>query len=159
MAEIIATPYRARLRTFTILKCAEPDPIATEPIISAKLAARYLLSFFRSADAGQEHFAALFLDTRRFPICAKVMFSGTTGEAAVYPKEIARAALLLNASAVIIAHNHPSGDLLPSAADQNLTRRIEVFLRSLDLELLDNLIFSVESGRFRSVKDGETGAG
>lgn len=146
--------YRVRLKTFTIIKCAEADQEHSEPITTARLAARYLFPFFKAADAGREHFAAIYLDAKRKPICAKILFSGTTSEAVVYPLEVARAALLLNAPCVIVAHNHPSGDLVPSAQDVSLTARIRDNLRALDLQLLDSLVLSAEDGRFRSIQHG-----
>ena len=65
---------------------------------------------------------------------------GTVDEATVYPREIATRALLTNAKAVILTHNHPSGSLNPSKADADLTRRIDDVLRMLDIRLLDHII-------------------
>ena len=68
------------------------------------------------------------------------MFEGTLSHAAVYPREIARLALLLNASAVLLAHNHPSGNPEPSEADKHLTHVIKDALQLLDVRVLDHLV-------------------
>jgi DNA repair protein RadC len=67
---------------------------------------------------------------------------GTVDETAIYPREIATRALLTNAKAVIIAHNHPSGSIAPSQADMNVTRKIKNVLEMLDINLLDHIIIA-----------------
>ncbi len=68
------------------------------------------------------------------------MFMGTLTRVDVYPREVLRAALLLNAAAVIVAHNHPSGSMAPSAGDDALTWSLRSCLQQLDVNLLDHLI-------------------
>jgi len=92
--------------------------------------------------AGVEHevFAVLFLDTRRRLIEYVEMFRGTIDRASVYPREVVKAALRLNAAAVIIAHNHPSGNPEPSETDKGLTQRIKDALALVDVHTLDHII-------------------
>ena len=68
------------------------------------------------------------------------MNEGTVDHAPVYPREVARRALELNASAVIMVHNHPSGDPCPSAADISATRQVAAALKSIGVTLHDHLI-------------------
>src|SRR3546814_8790723 len=79
----------------------------------------------RNKLAGFEHevFAVLFLDTRYRLIEYQEMFHGTIDSASVYPREVVKEALRLNAAAVILSHNHPSGNPEPSQADRVLTQR------------------------------------
>lgn len=143
-------PYRARLKTFAVVKVAEPSQPSPRPITTPAEAAEYLLPFFLAADAGREHFAVLLLNAKHHAIAAKILFSGSSSETAVYPKEIARAALLVGASAMVIAHNHPTGDLTPSAEDSALTRRVEGALKLLDIRLLDSLVLG-DDGRYVAI--------
>jgi len=87
-----------------------------------------------------EVFAVMFLDNQHRLIEFKVMFTGTIDAASVYPREVVKAALLLNAAAVIFAHNHPSGISTPSRADRSLTERLSSALGLLDIRVLDHII-------------------
>ena len=87
-----------------------------------------------------EVFSVLFLDSQNGLIEAKELFRGTVSQTAVYPREVVRNAINLNASAVILAHNHPSGCAEPSAADARLTRALKEALAIVDVQVLDHLI-------------------
>ena len=109
---------------------------------------------FTSANASKEYvqlqigsseveiFCVMFLNTQNQLIDFKKMFTGTIDGASVYPREIVREALLLNAKSVIVAHNHPSGLLEPSNADKRITRRIIEACNTLDINLLDHVLVS-----------------
>ncbi len=88
----------------------------------------------------KEHFHALFLDTRRHLIAAETISVGTLDSSLVHPREVFRPALLHKSSALLVAHNHPSGDPEPSAEDLALTRRLDKAARLLGLSLLDHLV-------------------
>lgn len=92
--------------------------------------------------AGYEHevFAVLFLDTRHCLIDYAEMFHGTIDGASVYPRELVKEALRLNAAAVIVSHNHPSGNPEPSGADRTLTQRLKEALGLVDVRVLDHII-------------------
>ncbi|HBO8980232.1 TPA: DNA repair protein RadC [Pseudomonas aeruginosa] len=92
--------------------------------------------------SGLEHevFSVLFLDTQHRLIEYREMFRGTIDSASVYPREVVKEALLLNAAAVIISHNHPSGHPEPSSADKALTRRLKETLALVDVRTLDHII-------------------
>lgn len=88
----------------------------------------------------REFFCGLFLDSRNRLIACEDLFAGTVDGAAVYPRVVVARALLLGASAVIVAHNHPSGAVLPSRADRMITQRLREALALVDIRLLDHLI-------------------
>lgn len=87
-----------------------------------------------------EVFSVLFLDAQHRAIEFHEMFRGTVTQTSVYPREVARACLKLNATAVILTHNHPSGNLTPSAADIELTRKLKATLDLVDVRVLDHII-------------------
>jgi DNA repair protein RadC len=87
-----------------------------------------------------EVFAVLFLDSQHRLIEYVEMFRGTLNQASAYPREVARAALNRHAAAVIVAHNHPSGNPKPSAADKALTAHLKKALALLDINTLDNVV-------------------
>lgn len=98
--------------------------------------------FFQDKLAGLERevFAAVFLDTRHRLIEYVELFHGTIDGAEVHPREVVRKALRCNAAAVIVAHNHPSGTVEPSAADRAVTARLKEALALVDIRLLDHVI-------------------
>lgn len=90
----------------------------------------------------QEVFACIWLDARHRVIECDELFFGTVDGAEVHPREVVRRALQRNAAAVILAHNHPSGSLDPSAADRAVTTRLKEALRLIDVRVLDHFIVS-----------------
>lgn len=99
-------------------------------------------AFFRLRLGGEEreHFEAAFLNTRHQLIAAERLFSGTVDGAEVHPRIVIQRAMALNAAAVLLAHNHPSGHTEPSAADRALTARLKVALGLVDVRLLDHFV-------------------
>ena len=89
-----------------------------------------------------EVFAAMFLDTRHRVIAFEELFRGTLDGAEVHPREVVRRALALNAAAVIVGHNHPSGNPEPSAADRAVTARLKQALALVDIRLLDHFVIA-----------------
>jgi len=87
-----------------------------------------------------EIFACLFLDNQHQVICFEEMFRGTLDGASVYPREVVKRALALDAKAVIFAHNHPSGVAEPSTADQTLTKRLQEALDLVEIRVLDHFV-------------------
>ena len=98
--------------------------------------------YLRAKLAGFEHevFAVLFLDTRHRLIDYVEMFRGTIDAAEVHPREVVKQALRLNAAAVIVSHNHPSGNPEPSAADKAMTAQLRQGLALVDVRTLDHVI-------------------
>lgn len=87
-----------------------------------------------------EVFACLFLDNQHATIAYEELFRGTIDGASVYPREVVKRCLTLNAAAVILAHNHPSGVAEPSQADQRLTQRLKAALGTVDIRVLDHFV-------------------
>ena len=88
----------------------------------------------------REHFEAAFLNTRHQLIAVERLFSGTVDGAEVHPRILVQRALALNASAILLAHNHPSGHAVPSAADRALTARLKSALGLVEVRLLDHFV-------------------
>jgi DNA repair protein RadC len=113
--------------------------VKRRPVISSWSA---LLAYVRQAMAheAREQFRVLFLDKKNQLIADEVMNHGTVDHAPVYPREVARRSLELSASAVILVHNHPSGDPTPSAADIDMTRQVVDACRPLRIAIHDHLV-------------------
>ena len=92
----------------------------------------------------QEQFRVLFLDRKNVLIADEEQARGTVDHVPVYPREVVKRALELNASALILVHNHPSGDPTPSKADIDMTAQIEAAAQALGLTLHDHLIIGRE---------------
>lgn len=118
---------------------AAREEIAARPVISSWTA---LMTYVQQSlqHETREQFRVVFLDRKNQLIADEVMGHGTVDHAPVYPREIARRALELAASAIILLHNHPSGDPTPSRADIDTTREIIDALTALEITVHDHLI-------------------
>lgn len=98
--------------------------------------------YLRLAIAGREYevFVCVWLDAQHRVIAFEELFRGSLSQTSVYPREIVKTALARNASAVIFAHNHPSGVAQPSMADELLTRNLREALLLVDVKILDHFI-------------------
>jgi DNA repair protein RadC len=92
--------------------------------------------------AGKPHevFAVLFLDAQNRLVAMEELFRGTLTQTSVYPREIVQRALHHHAAAVVLAHNHPSGTVQPSRADEALTQTLKAALALIDVRVLDHVI-------------------
>jgi DNA repair protein RadC len=117
--------------------------VTRRPVISSWSA---LLAYTKAAlaHAPREQFRVLFLDKKNQLIADETMNEGTVDHAPVYPREVARRALELSASAIILVHNHPSGDPTPSAADIDMTRQVVEAGRVLKIAVHDHLVVGRE---------------
>ena len=105
------------------------NPEATKTYLSCKL-----------KHHEREVFAVMFLDNQHRLIAFEELFFGTIDSASVYPREVLKAALKVNAAALIFAHNHPSGDATPSQADKQITQRLKEALALVDIRVLDHIV-------------------
>ena len=87
-----------------------------------------------------EVFAAMFLDARQQLLRFEILFRGTLTHTAVHPREVIKRALALNAGAVVLAHNHPSGAAEPSRADELITQALRQALQMVDVKVIDHVI-------------------
>ncbi|CAM3165126.1 RadC family protein [Vibrio diazotrophicus] len=120
-AEILATRY--------VRGDALTNPDATKEYVRCKLGSHE-----------REVFALLLLDNQNRLIEFKELFQGTVDAASVYPREVVKAVLEINAAAVIFAHNHPSGDSTQSQADRRITERLKDALALVDVRVLDHIV-------------------
>lgn len=98
----------------------------------------YLITFY--ANYPSEAFYCLFLDNQNRLLKGEVLFTGTVNASAVYPREVVRRCIELNAAAVIFAHNHPSGTLKASAADVSITRQLRQAVDLVGVRTLDHIV-------------------
>ncbi|MDP9124798.1 MAG: DNA repair protein RadC [Pseudomonadota bacterium] len=100
-----------------------------------------------------EVFAVVFLDSQHQVLSYEPLFKGSIAQTSVYPRVIVQRALALNAAAVILAHQHPSGMTEPSSADRKLTEQLEATLRLVEIRVLDHIIV----GKGKPYSFAETG--
>ncbi len=131
LATLRALPELARRYFESTLPMGEAirSPADTEAFLTARL-----------RDLPHELFCCLYLDNRHRIIHFEELFRGTIDGTSVYPREVVKQSLAVNAAAIILAHNHPSGVAEPSQADERITRRIKAALELVDIRLLDHLI-------------------
>lgn len=121
------------------------------PLLSPELTRDFLQSQFAGEE--REIFMVIFLDAQHKVIKHSRLFSGTLSHVEVHPREIIREAIKINASALILAHNHPSGCAEPSKADKLITERVVKCCRFMDINVLDHLVI----GRGEYVSFAERG--
>ncbi|MCF8168087.1 MAG: DNA repair protein RadC, partial [Rhodoferax sp.] len=92
------------------------------------------------ASRGYEVFAVVFLDVQNRLLAMDEMFRGTLTQTSVYPREVILRSLQHQAAAVVLAHNHPSGSVQPSRADEALTQTLKTALALVDVRVLDHII-------------------
>ncbi len=115
------------------------ENLQSDPIFSnAQQVKNFLLS--QMCHYKREVFACLFLNTQHKLICFEKIFYGTLNNASIHPREIVKRALELNAAAVILAHNHPSGKIEPSLADKEITQQLIKALALVEIHVLDHMI-------------------
>ena len=130
-AELVAVLELARRALAQQLKERE--------VFSSPDAVKHYLQLHLS-QRGHEVFAVLFLDTQHRLLALEEMFRGTLTQTSVYPREVVLRALHLQAAAVVLAHNHPSGTVQPSRADEALTQTLKAALALVDVRVLDHVI-------------------
>ncbi len=137
---------RAIYRALRIVegRAREPGALLSDPSAAAAL---FRLSL---SNEQREHFEAAFLDNKNRLIARERLFSGTIDGAAVHARIVVQRALHHNAAAVIVAHNHPSGETEPSMADKAITNHLRDALSLIDVRLLDHVI--IGNGRPWSIE-------
>jgi DNA repair protein RadC len=152
-AEVISAP-RARLAEveglseaaiteFKVVQAAAhrlaKGQVQKRPVLSSWSA---VLDYVRAAQAfaEKEQFRILFLDKRNQLIADEVQQQGTVDHTPVYPREVVKRALELSATAIILVHNHPSGDPTPSRADIDMTKQVAEVAKTLGIQLYDHII-------------------
>lgn len=127
MARALASSMRTRGPLFD-------SPRATREFLKLRLGGRCA-----------ETFAVLWVDSQNRLIEYEEVFYGTLTQTSVYPRELVKRALLINAAGVILAHNHPSGECRPSRADEGLTQSIKAAMSLVDVRVLDHFIVTSDN--------------
>ena len=130
-AELIAVMELARR--------ALAQQLRTREVFDSPDAVKHYLQL-HLAHKGHEVFAVLFLDSQHRLLALEEMFRGTLTQTSVYPREVVLRALHHHAAAVVLAHNHPSGSVQPSRADEALTQTLKAALALVDVRVLDHVI-------------------
>jgi len=115
------------------------QPLQTRAVLESPQAVRQALQL-QLGSLAYEVFAVMFLDSQHRLIRIDEMFRGTLSQTSVYPREVVLRALTLQASAVVLAHNHPSGSAQASRADQALTQALKSALALVDVRVLDHFV-------------------
>ena len=110
--------------------------------------------FYDYSDKEKEYVLLLTLDGASNPIRQRVIHIGTLNHSLVHPREIFRPAILDNSAGIIVVHNHPSGQLLPSSEDRRITQRLNEAARIIGIQLLDHVIIS-RNGFYSFSEEGE----
>ena len=115
------------------------DEVAKQPVLSSW---KQVIAYVRAAMAHErtEQFRILFLDKKNILLRDEVQQRGTIDHAPVYPREVVKRALELGASALILVHNHPSGDPTPSRADVEMTKEVQKAAAALGLAVHDHIV-------------------
>ena len=115
------------------------EEITDRPVIGSRPALLDYLQLAMQHDAA-EHFRILFLDRKNILIRDEVQSRGTVDHTLLYPREVVKRALELAASAIVLVHNHPSGDPTPSQADIDMTRQVVAALSQVNIAVYDHII-------------------
>jgi len=124
-----------------------------DKITSSNDAANHL-TVLLSNDTSIEQFAVIFLNAANCIITSKIMFKGSLTSSAVYPREIIKKALELDAAAIIVAHNHPSGQTKPSRDDIQMTNKISDACKTVDICFHDHIVIAGKNGFYSFSDEG-----
>ncbi|HYF17881.1 MAG TPA: DNA repair protein RadC [Ramlibacter sp.] len=127
------------LAVLELARRAMAQQLRAREVFSSPDAVKHYLQLHLSRHA-HEVFAVMFLDAQNRLIELEVMFRGTLTQTSVYPREIVVRALQLESASVVLAHNHPSGTVQPSRADEALTHTLKSALALVDVRVLDHVI-------------------
>ncbi|WP_047981701.1 RadC family protein [Ornithinibacillus contaminans] len=130
-------------------RLSEYRPNERYVIRSPEDGADYIMEELRNLN--QEHFVALFLNTKNQIIHRQTIFIGSLNASIVHPREVFREAVKRSAASIIVAHNHPSGDPTPSQEDIHVTKRLAESGKMIGIELLDHLV--IGDRKFVSLKE------
>ena len=127
------------LAVLELARRAMAQQVKKRGVFASPLAVQHYLQL-QLAGKPYEVFAVLFLDPQNCLIAFEELFRGTVSQATVYPREVLLRALHHGATGVVLAHNHPSGQAQPSAADEALTQTLVAALKLVDVRVLDHVI-------------------
>ena len=145
----IAQRYRLRLATWTVVR--EPGAPSPRVLNDPAAVVELVRDFVRATDDDREHFWAILLNARHAYLMHVEVSVGTQSASLVHPREVFGPALREGAAAIIVAHNHPSGDPTPSREDIDLTRKLAEAGKLLDVTVLDHVVIGNGTLQFVSM--------
>lgn len=122
------------------------------PILTPGAAGKFFQTMISHKD--REVLCAIGMDMKGYITYYEVIHIGTLSQSIIHPREVFKASILSNSSAIIIAHNHPSGDVSPSNNDRHATKRIMEAGELIGIDLIDHLIIAED--RYYSIKENKT---
>ena len=143
--------YRLKLASWLVVR--EPSQSSTIILNSPQKAALLAQEVVKACDDDKEHFWVVLVNGKHRYLMHTLVSTGTQPSSLVHPREVFGPALREGAAALILVHNHPSGDPEPSAEDRELTRRFAECAKLLDVHLLDHLIVGNGTGQWRSLRE------
>lgn len=146
---ITRTKARTLIAAFEFARRSLHKGLGVQPVVSAPGDCLHYLTDIK--DERREHFVTLYLNARNQVIHKELTSIGSLSSAIVHPREVFRFGVELSAASVILAHNHPSGDVSPSQDDINLTRRLVQAGEILGIDVLDHIIVGRDD--FLSLKE------
>jgi len=141
--------YRIRVYKLKLVQSSRRS-VKVEIINTAEAAAHVFSTYLKGED--REHFVLLMLDLKKRVIGIHTVSIGTLTQTVVHPREVFKAAILANAHAIIVGHNHPTGDATPSVADLDVTRELISAGEILRIPVLDHIIVG-HNGKYISFLD------
>ena len=142
--------YVQRVAVRLVREPGNPELVEARRIGTPEDAFRIFRAYFPE-DLPREQFSVLALNTRSKPLSHEVISTGSLNGSLVHPREVFLHAVLQSAAAIVVCHNHPSGDPAPSREDRELTKRLAEAGRVLGISLLDHVILG--AGRYWSFKE------
>ncbi len=130
------------------IKLIKESEVYYEQRITGAAVVCELLKIIGLHERACEEFHSFYLNTKNEVIGMEMISKGTLNASLVHPREVFKGAILANANAIIVAHNHPSGDVQPSTADQSVTKTLVNAGKLLDIQVLDHVIIGSKNGYF-----------
>ncbi len=140
--------YRLKIATWTVVR--EPGQRSPRILDAPEAVVQVARDLLRDYDDDKEHFWVVLLNAQNHYLMAHLVSTGTQSATLVHPREVLGPALREGASALILIHNHPSGDPTPSKEDTRLTRQLVDVARLMDLRIHDHVIIGNGSGAWVS---------
>lgn len=140
---LLSEPVTTKQMYQLMLEMLEQEYFRTDQLTSPQKTIQYLQ--VKLAKYEHEVFCCIYLDNQHNVIGFEELFRGTINAASVYPREVVKSCLQHNAAAVLLLHNHPSGDPAPSTADEMLTKRLTEALALVDIRVLDHILIAASS--------------
>lgn len=137
---LLSEPVTTKQMYQIMLSLLEQEYFRSDQLTSPQKTIQYLQ--IKLAKYGYEVFCCIYLDNQHHVIGFEELFRGTINAASVYPREVLKSCLQHNAAAVLLVHNHPSGDCHPSNADEMLTKRLIEALALVDIRVLDHILIA-----------------